>query len=382
MTPNIFTNITILKNLVVQIDKKEISKEDLLTAEIFWSNSLKVSGSIIINDTFDFANLLPLNGTNEILFYAADIFDEYYFKNFVITNVTAVQYKGTNKAIEVEFLDILSYNMMNTYISKSFVNTTITDILEAYFSEYKWDDLLSTENTRTFDKTPTTFENIVVPQHQSFYDYIEYELDKEGYNLYQTRTEVILKSKDEMLPSAVDTIEYDYTQIHQSNEYGFKIFEYNNVTNNVYKLNKNMPNSEIFWYDDKTKTVTSTAVSLSDVYDSIKLNTSDSSNIQSTTGVKYGKSMTNNLRLEQKTQDAYLETNSLEIIVPGNIKHNKVYTNMKVVLSGSKFHTKGQMQGDIHSSGLYMCIGITDKIIGTKMIQKLKLIRVDYQENE
>ena len=377
------TDSSLLKNLTVSIDENDILIEDVLSAEIFWTNSLKVSGSIIVNDNVDWGNLLPLNGTNKLVFYAADVYDEYYFKTFIITKVTEVKYKGKFKSFEFEFLDVLSYAMMNTYISKSYTDATISDILEDFWTENSWDDLLDIECVKTFDATTEVKDFKVVPQDRSFYDYIMYELKREGYLLYQTRKEVLLKNKDDLLPAKLETLEFDYTELHPRAEYGFKIHETKNIYNDVYTSNSKAPIIESFYYDFDTKSCPVYVVGLGDVYDDIKINDLDVQELQTTNGIRYGtqgyslgNSLTNFVR------DTYMKNNILEIVVPGNNKFNKIFQNCNIILSGNIAHVIGVSQGDIHSSGIFTCVKITDRIISGKMIQKLELIKVDFQENK
>lgn len=380
-----FNDSSVLKKITYSIDDKPLGVEDIVTAEIHWNKKyFAVSGTILIKDNIDTANLLPLNSKNVLEVYAEDGFDEYYFKKFMIINVKEVRYKQRFKALEFEFVDRLTFTMMNTFIGKSYQNKKLSDIFKDYVNHYQWTDLIDSQVNFEILETTKVHPFITVPQDRNFLEWFKSELEKEGLTMYQTRKEVkICVKKDDLIPSNLEKIPHSYSQMHERADHPFRIHEHTTKFNPVLEQLKNVPIEAQQAFDFATKSMPKTQVDLKDVFDGIKTSTSKFNELQTTVGTKLS-TLTNREvdKIKTKIQDAFLSNTELSIVVVGNFKYNNYYQNADVVLSGNLEHKQGQIEGDIAMSGVYTILSVVDRMVSSRIFQKITLVRVDFQENK
>lgn len=373
-----FTDVTLLKSFDVSIDSYAINMEELIETNIKWTKDIDITGYMKINDNLDLASLLRLQN-NIIHIYSVDIHDDFYFRDFIITKVSETRIKDKFKAYQIEFCDVISYKLKNTYLGKSFKDKTLSDIINEYFTELKISDLLNDQITLNISNTTLVHDFITIPQHMSFWDFIKNELDKEGYILYQDRKNIYLKSKDSLLPSGLEKMKFDYTQIHVLSYYPFKIHEVNrSINNSNIKSTLKTPVSDYSYFDHKTKTIISSNKKLTDVISDIKLGNDDFSDIQNNTGIKLSTQVQeSNDKMKHEIIDTYANNVSIDMVVPGNNKYSKIFQNAQCSFIGNMNNRKGQNEGDIPANGIYTCYEVHDKIIAGKMLQKLVMSRLD-----
>ena len=81
---------------------------------------------------------------------------------------------------------------------------------------------------------------------------------------------------------------------------------------------------------------------------------------------------------QQKTDilEQFLKLSTSKIVVNGYIE-NDINKVVELEILGDKGNTKSHLAGDIVSSGKYIILSSTDKIIGDKMMQLLEVGRSD-----
>lgn len=380
-----FTDSSILKKITYSIDDKPLGVEDIITAEIHWNKEyFAVSGTLLIKDNIDTANLLPLNSKNILEVYAEDGFDEFYFRKFMLINVKETRYKQRFKALNFEFVDRLTFSMMNTFIGKSYSNKKLSDVFNDYAKKYKWYELIDSQVKLEVLETEKIHQFLTVPQDRNFLEWFKEELAKEGLTMYQTRKMVRIGVKrDDLVPSKLEKIPYSFSQMHDRADHPFRIHEHNTKFNPVLEQLKNVPIEAQQAFDFATKSMPKTQVKLEDVFDAIKTSTSKFNELQNTIGTKL--STLSNRELEKvktKIQDGFLKNSELSIIVVGNFKYNNYYQNADVVLTGNLEHKQGQIEGDITMSGVYTIQSVVDRMISSRILQKITLARTNFQENK
>lgn len=372
---------SLYKNLNITLGDQLIESDKITDMEINWSNNFRVTGYIKVNDIYDIANSTVIDSSKTVVVYLSDLHDEFYSREFKIVNILETKSQN-DKMLKLEIQDIVSWELENTYISKGFAGKKLSDIFKHYLS-LKADSLISGfPIEKNISDTTISRENIVVPLHMNFLDFIESELNKEGFVIYQDKKSINLVSAKDIVHSKLDKVEHVYKQVDSNILYGFKIIGYS-MNYNSLKVTNKLPIKQTLVYNPKTKSMDKYEQNLSTIYRDIKV-TGEEDASQLTNGEfretqEYGTS--DNLFLE--TLRTYEKSSKLEVAVPGNVKFNKTYYIMDVLLSGNQFATNSQASGDLRLSGEYVCTGIIDKIVpGEKFIQKLKLNRVDYGKVE
>lgn len=362
--------------LVITINDIELKADTILDAEIVWKDDFNITGYVIFNEMYNITTQANIKAGSSILWYQADMYDEFYSREFIITNVKEVKDKN-NKTIELEFQDKVSWTLANTFESKNYSGKRVSDIIKDVNIPnivYGFPINIDIENTDI--KT-----SLIVPGNVSLLSFIQEELNKEGFILYQDKKNIKLVNTQNLMPSELPTNKFIYKEISDNSLYGFMIMDYHINHNNIEKTNT-VKNQTVLIYDPRTKQMVQENSSLSDIYSEIKTTNNVTDNSQLTTGSQYTTQEylgVNNLFKELYM--TYLENTSLSIAVPGNIMYNKRFQITDIILMGNPNIQEEIDTGDIKLSGKYICTQIVDKILpGQKFIQKLIINRIDYDK--
>lgn len=362
------------KKLSCTIDDVEIKPSYIQDLEIHWEDDFRVNGYIKINDIFDLSNNVELDDDKIINIYVTDLYDTFYSRDFKITNIK--EKKSMNdKVTIIEFQDVISWELQNTYIPKSFQATKASDMFLDFMS-LKADSLLGTVQ-KQIASTSISHPLYVVPTNINFLDFILGEFNKEGYILYQTYDKIILEDAKNLIPSVLETVEFEYKESKKNQHYGFNIIDYSAVLADTKAVSKN-PVHSVLVYNPATKTMDEFKQNLEDVYSDLQV-TGKANVTQKTNGacIKTQEYLIdNNLYLD--TIKASKDNSGVDIMVPGNITYSSVFKKMDILLMGNSNSTESIKSGDVKLSGVYVCYKVKDKFIpGQKFIQQLILKRVD-----
>ena len=373
----LFNRSTILQYNTVFINDYELSLEDVVSLEIKYDYfSFIVTGTMIFKDSVEISELDIWDAKTRIMVYGQDIYDEFFTRFFRVTNVQQELYNERFKAYNIEFMDTFSYEIKNTYISKSF-NSSKSAAFQKYFDEFKWDDMISDDSPqlkKTFEDTGDV-EPFIVPADRNILEYFEYAFSLKGYRLYQGRNVMRLTNEDF---GSKEKLSETYTDNTENDIYGFKIHDYSLTFNPINISNTVKPKDKILKFDYNKIEDYETDL-LEDVYDSIKMNKKSMSSLQHTTGLKLRTQELLGKELHKyELEEAYLDNNTLEIVVPGNFKYNEIGKLVDVDFKGNPLLTDLSKKGNKFNSGVYFVSRVTDRFVGNKLIQRLTLNRIDF----
>ena len=138
----------------------------------------------------------------------------------------------------------------------------------------------------------------------------------------------------------------------------------------------NNPKQQSFYYDIEKRKMVSINDNFNDIKSDITMNR-DNADIQETVGFK-AKFQNRYDDAQQKTDilEQFLKLSTSKIVVNGYIE-NDINKVVELEILGDKGNTKSHLAGDIVSSGKYIILSSTDKIIGDKMMQLLEVGRSD-----
>jgi hypothetical protein len=376
----IFNEVTVLQAHQVFLNDYELLNEDVLSLEVSWSfNRFFVNGTLSIKDSFSITELDLFNGETTLKIYSKDFYNEIFSKTFMVTNVNVEEYNKRHRALNISFVDTAYFKLLNTYISKGF-NDTVPNAVSAYFADVGVDDALAADDV-TKEVQGGEVQAFVVPQDRSAYQFFTEDLQRYGVRFWQDRKKVHIK--DIQLNTLPEMTDGDYSNNTDNDKYGFKIHDYKVQYNNTVALAAAAPISVNYTFDPATKSMNTDTLNFEDIFDTIKLNDKPMAEmaLQQTNGQKFD--MSEHLSVEAqriRLEDMFSENQSLEIVVPGNYKYNKVGQIVNVDLKGNPTINETSLEGDVLHSGKYYVKEMTDRYFGDKLIQKLKLTRVDSQK--
>jgi hypothetical protein len=383
----IFNEATILQSYVLEINDYQLFSEDILSLELLFAfNKPFIEGSLSIKDSLGISNLNLWDGNTKVKIYAVDIYGEKFSRVFRITGISNDEYLDRFKKYNINLVDELYYTLANTYLSKSFTEDPVS-AFKKYMTELSLDTYL-TDNKMTGEYDSADSYSFVVPQDRSIYDFFSYEFKNNGLRFWQSRKSLNVKN---ITIADLEYVQYEdpdagltnarYSNNSDNDVYGFKIHDFKLKYNEIIKSNVEKPVILHQTYDITKKAIDSTTNNLSDIYSGISLNDKDMSTLQHTTGARYevdADVFIDKQKLE--LEDIFMRNNSLEIVVPGNFKYNAVGYLAEVNLKGNPLMQSQSIEGDVFHSGKYIITKITDRYVGDKLIQKMVLNRVDFQE--
>lgn len=370
----IFNNATILKKFTINVGGIELSKEDIINLSIEYSlfNSF-VKGSLSFKDSFQLSDLNIWNTSTLIEIYAVDLFDNVFERRFICTNVSNDNYNERFKQYSISFMDELSFNLMNTYISKGFTENMITSFQQCIEKLIDHDVIEQWPITFNSDtvSTKTTF---CIPGNMSLYDFYLYQFRKENIRFYYKRNNVFVEKIDF---SSLETNEDLYTNNTDNDSYAYKIHDFSVSYNNTIDANNIRPEEENIKFDiNKIENTIST--NLNDVKNNVSFN-NISFDIIKTNGKKLSyQEITDISSSTYDLEELLLHNNTLQIVVPGNFLSNDIGRKVNVVLKGNPMITSTSLEGDTFHSGVYLITNIKEAYLGDKMIQRLTLSRYDF----
>jgi len=304
----------------------------------------------------------------KILVSITDIYNVEFTREYVITKSTETK-EQDSKTIRLDFQDVVSWKLQNTYIAKSYQETTLLDVFKDYMG-IEVDAIINGFPITKKYKGTSKISNFVVPLNVNFLDFIAKEFYKEGIYFYQDKKYIYVGDFN-MTP-----VEFTYKQVEQD-FYGFMIMDYDGTFNDI----KRIPKQDQLVWDENTKSIIVHDGSLDLFKNNYNL---DKNNInvlpeqQQTNGRKL---VTKELKYNNAEYDFldYKNNTVLEMVIPGNIDYTQMYRTIDIHLTGNINSKDTLNKGDIKLSGKYQIIEIKDKIISNTFNQKIKIRRVGEQ---
>lgn len=341
-------------------------------------NSPVLYGYFCFNDYHDVLTNVDIKNCS-IEVYFNDLFNSSFLRRFKVLEMSE-HYTATRSKIYMLFImDEISYALSNIYVSKSFSGSRVS-ALKSIFEEYKIPALLSKTNLKMDFASDSGVQNtsFVLTTNMSVLDFFMAELQRVGYSFYQTRDGIYIKSYDDLLPSKLPEVQGEFTQETSNQLYKNIILEVQNSPGSN-SVAMNNPNKKSFYFDETQKRM----VVINDTFSSLKGDLSmnnDSRDLQENSGNKASfQNRADNAQHKNQIRERFLENFKIEMIVNGYM-HNDINKIYSVQLQGHKGTAKTQIEGNIISSGKYVSLCVSDKLIGDKLIQKITLGRSDSQK--
>jgi len=376
----ILNESSILTHLVISIDGKEFIPEDVISMEIRNElDSFALSGSIQIKDTYDLFNakVVQPNGNNLITLSISDFFEQKSIRTFRIIDTKTDKVNGRFKLINFDFVDELSFQLNNTYLSKSFNDTPIA-AFQQYLTHLGIDQLLTKDKLVTDIVDTSTKQMFVVPQNISILEFFESKFKQDNIRIWQDRNglnvkELSLVQQPLNIPTTANPVLY--TNNITNNLYKYKIHEYSEYRNRTVLTNSNYPLSRTYRYVTD-KLILSKTLNLVDEISNLKLNTEDMSAIQLNSIPRFDTQSTIGTKIQQfELFDTFMHNNSISCVVSGDIKTSNVGNIANTEFLGNILYSDDNV--DTNSCGQYLIWGVTDRLVGDKLMQKLDLVRLD-----
>ena len=369
---NLANPLNSLKVLSIFIDEEEIFKEDIVTYQIDFKGTLEITSKITIKDTFDLTNNSLIYHGSTIRIYAKDQFDDVFDMYFIITNVQKELYNNKYYTLTFEMKDEISYSLENTYLSKGFKDVKLADILKEYL------DFLSLDYELEFDESEEL--SVVVPSDRNFIDSFNYLCKINNFKFYQTSSKLMLKSKDNLLPSNLEKIVDVFTNRTKNKYYMYYIGDISAKINN-YRSFTDVPDTNFIYYNSDTKEVVSNLVKTDDYLAEVSLSDFDMSEQIKTNGTKIKTlNFYNEDYIKHMYCDSLINNNTIEIVVPGRYSEIDLFKKITLVLSGSIFTEESILDGEKFLSGDYVITEMYDRIVADKFFKKLVLKRLDFKD--
>lgn len=387
MKNDLFKDTSDLKKVKVTIDDIEVPFEDIIDIEVHYSSKqFQVEASIIFKDTLDILSTFKNFKNNKVTIFYTDSQDDTVSRDFYIANLAEVRGETElTKTFIFNLIDCVSWTLKNTFFSKGYNSVKITDVIEDIFSIFKVDLLYNKEfTTRNFNSSSFIYENLVIPQDRSLYDFIDFYLKQEGLIWFQQNTSLELNSIKKFYPSTLKRNEdYDFLEDVPNPKYMFKILDFTADYNNGYE-NLKMPRRTSLSYNPETKSMDTIKYNLDELYKEFSTSPVDESYIQSTDGSMLATLETGTIPESKivETYFNYLTNTSIDMFVSGKNKNNSLLDKRGVYFRGAGNHREGQAEGNVILGGEYIVFAIHDKILGNKMIQRINVGRLNNTSKE
>jgi hypothetical protein len=359
------------KILTITINDIEIQPNYISDLSVDWSGQFRIYGYVTINDHYDIVNTMLKEPGQRMKIKIIDNYDDVFIREFVITNSGEVKEQDF-KTVQLRFQDTISYVLQNTFIAKSYEETTLVDVLNDYL-ELEAKTSMDEYNLKVLSKTTRTLKNFVVPLHIDFLTFIENEFKREGVFFYQTRKYLVIGDDD--IPEMFRSDDLPYVQVGKTDWYGFKMLEYKLQFNNIRKT-MNLQKSNMLVFDPETKSIVSYDKSLTDFMENMNTG-GEVKNSQLTNGAQH-KTKSTLIDTQEYQHLDYKYNTEMNIIVPGNLKYSLLWKQVIVKVSGSQVSIETRESGDVALSGEYQISRVEDKfLVGQKFVQRLTLRRIN-----
>ena len=354
--------------------KLKLPREYVFSFECFFKrHTPSVYGSLLYIDRLDLTKQLDIK-TSSVRVYYIDLFNKMFFRTFKIINTQEIKSPNDLKMYEFFLRDDFSYYLDNLFISKSFTNSR-SSALNQIVTENNLKALLAVTKLKFETEDDGIKGNLVMNKNLSVLDFFEKEFHRIGYSFYQDKSGVYVKKKENLFPGKVPEIKDPFSQRITNQLYKNKIYELITVPADKAAIDE-QPKQKSYYYDIEKREMVSIDVNINTLQKDIQMNKGNE-DIQETVGYK-AKFQNRYDDAQQKTDilEQFLKLSTSKIVVNGYIE-NDINKVVELEILGDKGNTKSHLAGDIVSSGKYIILSSTDKIIGDKMMQLLEVGRSD-----
>lgn len=383
----ILTPVTILQYLEIKLDDFKILLDDVISLEIKYDiTSLRVLGSIKFRDSFDMTStgLVKLNNNNKITISMKDNGETKSFRTFRLTRADAITVNERIKIYDCSIQDEISFILENTYNAQSF-SATVASKAKEFLSSSAIQKVMTSDKLSLVVNDTGEVRTLTIPQNENILDFLSYQLRKDNIRMYQDRTTIYIQ---EVKPSAITPLKdptdgsvLTFTNDTKKNEYLFKIHDFQDFKNPTALSNKVAP-IVVVNSNTSPKGISQVTISLPEFFNDLKLNDMELANIQLTSGTRTETSEELAVGWQKaRLFDVFIRNQQMFIVVPGTLKYSNVGTVVNTVFKGGVGGNDTALEGDTQTSGKYLVLGVSDRFLGDKLIQRLHLGRLDGQKS-
>lgn len=382
------TNTMKLKSLSIEVDDRKIEFDDLITFECTHNLfTFGIYGVVVFRDTYDIFNAkkVKITGQTKVKLVFADTFGKWYFKSFSVIDVENNE-DGRVKTVTLKLLDDFTYKLRTTYsnsLKTSRFNSDIVSVFKNVISQLGLNTLLNKEKIKTDFVSCDDRYSMIIPNGIALYDWFLQEFRKsnirlwfDNFNLHCKElkiTDLKINNKEIKDKNGGD-IQVTYTNDNQNYDCVYHIREFEKQFGN-----KIVPFPKIAVNRVVDKSHYTETINLDTFCKEIILNKNDDfSQIQESSAMSVTH-LSDTLKAQKYDLfENYIQQNKMIIVVAGNLRDLNAgsITNTYFKNTTSQFREL-QLSGDVTSSGVYLIIEVTHKIVGDKFIDRAVLSRFD-----
>lgn len=351
------------------------------------SDDICVFGASYIVDTKNIFATIP--NTSELLFriqakqhISKDELKQNQYdldRYFVIVSVEKAIQNDTRNVVKIEYMDVYSYSLYNTYISKGYKNSSIADIVKDVLNNVIPKSLNKKYNAEMFkqlafyDALDNTYESIVTPGNISFLKFLKQREYMDGMNILNARNAFRVHDADTLFDKARTYSFADAIELNTKPNHPHYIKEVSVQTVDSINTAYYTPNALAYSFTETDKKLQFSVVDQMKIKS--KLTTNEVlHNTSDNIGFKLSEyNHQNNLSVYSKLyKQKLLHGTVLEVTISGNFYLFDLYNVIKVKI-GNVVPELNQV--NLQHSGTYTIIKVIDKINGLDFHQFLTLAK-------
>jgi len=364
-----------------KINGIEIPKQDLPDLQINFGRNY--AGVLTFFDTAGISELAPLTYAILEISYS-DVTDFMYNGAFIINKVETTRFKDGAIKQKLFFEHVSIYLLKNLYISKTFTNKTMLEMLGEIFEDYKIPGIINIEKNELAE--PKKYEYFVFPKNISLWEFMEKHLKYEDIYYYFSKLGLHIISRSLLATKYLIEDPNPYIFSTNTNKSFYSILEFRGTTSNLKELSK-IPSMKINKFNNENLVYDPELINIETLMQDEKINNGigmpnvEFSDMFMSLGNKEI-DVLKSVKMPGKDEDVreILRSNqSFEIAVQGaNI--DRLFKLITINLPRAKYMDSAPF--DSVFSGKYVITEIADRVISGTFFQILTLESPDYEKGE
>ena len=358
--------------LKIWINDVLIKEESILDFQVNYG--LEEKGFLSFTDSIGIIEIAPLTfSVLEVIL--EDKLKVKQEKKYIITKVETFRDQHNLVTIDIEFEEYNTYKLKNSFISKSYKNKTIIQIIKDLFNQ------LNIEAEFYNESEGYIYEYFVTPGNMTVFEFIEKQSMFADFKYFVDRIGWVFSTRDALDFSKLSFLQEDIFSFTNKMPY-WKILEYKGKISNIKEARKGV-SSYIQYTDIKNLNYNPKKITVDDLYKDQEVNGNIGikdmriPDVLSPVGFKQISNIySNSIKGDSKDFREYLQQmQDISIAVQG-VVGVRMYGKIKVDIPRSNYNKNDNP--DSVFSGYFIVVGVVDKIMAGKYIQILKLRSSDY----
>jgi len=336
-------------------------------------------GLITFIDITGLSEIIPLTYSMIEINYT-DLANFDFYGNYIIKKVDTTRFKeGSIK--QVCYLEgFTQNNLKNLYVSKTFKDKSIIEMIEIILNEY---NINSTLLKTQYDKT---YDYFVFPGNMSFWDFMNKHLKYENIDWFFNRNGLNILIRDYLSPSKIEFNNEIYTYEAKPQTQYNNILEFYGVTSNNEELITIGVNN-IHKFDSNSLKYNDNIIGIGNAYEKEKINfyagmdETTIPEVYAPIGIREFDTLKNSLILgkNEDFRNIIRKNQKFSILIQG-LNTEKLFHKIQISLPRPK--AVEDSNNDKVFSGMFIVTEVIDKIISGVFTQVLVLQSADYQRGD